>query len=194
MEAFFWPFVLLLVGLLLIFLEVFIPSGGILSVLAAAAVVASVAVAFSEGTMAGALMLVGATLLVPVVVAMAIRWWPHTPIGRLILIKRPESEDEVLPDTEEYHLRDRMIGKVGVAKTHLLPSGDVKIDERVYDAVSIGTAIDKGQKVKVVDVNTQRLVVRLLTNAEGAQEETADDVLSTPLDSLGIDPFEDPLA
>ena len=33
----------------------------------------------------------------------AVKWWPHTPMGKLILIKRPESEDEVLPDTEEYH-------------------------------------------------------------------------------------------
>ncbi len=178
----------------MIFLEIFIPSSGILSVLAAVAIVASIVVAFSEGMMAGALMLLGATVLVPVVVGAAVKWWPHTPIGKLILIKRPESEEEVLPDTEEYHLRDRMIGKVGVAKTELLPSGDVRIEGRVYDAVSNGMVIDKGQPVKVVDVNTQRIVVRPLTSAEASQQETVDDVLSTPIDSLGIDPFEDPLA
>ena len=103
MESFIWPIVLLLLGVLLIFLEIFVPSGGILSVLAACAIVASIVVAFSEGFVAGTLMLLAATVLVPVAIGLAIKWWPHTPLGKLILIKRPESEDEVLPDTEEYH-------------------------------------------------------------------------------------------
>jgi membrane-bound serine protease (ClpP class) len=113
-------------------------------------------------------------------------------MGKSILIRRPESEDEVLPDTDEYH-RDRLVGKIGVARCDLLPSGDVQIDGRTYDAVSNGPAIDRGQSVRVVDVNTQRLVVRELSEAE-MHEETPDDVLSTPLDSLGIEPFDEPLA
>ncbi len=106
MEMFIWPTLLLLLGVAVIFLEIFIPSGGILSVLAACAIIASIVVAFSEGFLVGTLMLLVATVLVPVVIALAIRSWPHTPLGRLILIKRPESESEVLPDTEEYHLRN----------------------------------------------------------------------------------------
>src|SRR5210317_121157 len=120
MEMFIWPALLLLLGVALIFLEIFIPSGGILSVLAACSIVASIIVAFSEGYVAGALMLLIATVLVPIAIGMAIKWWPHTPLGRLILIKRPENEAEVLPDTAEYHLRGEMIGRRGVAKTDLL--------------------------------------------------------------------------
>ena len=100
----------------------------------------------------------------------------------------------MLPDTDEYHLRDGMVGKRGVAKTDLLPSGDVRIEGRIYDAVSRGMAIDKGQAVIVVEVDTQRLIVRPLSDVEVAEQESTDDVLSTPIDSLGIEPFEDPLA
>jgi hypothetical protein len=76
-----------------------------------------------------------------------------------------------------------------------LPSGDVVIDGHVYDAVSNGVVISAGQAVLVIDVNTQRLVVRPLGEAEAAaQERTSPDVLSTPIDSLGIEPFDDPLA
>ena len=114
-------------------------------------------------------------------------------MGKVILIKRPESADDVLPDTNEYHL-DKMVGKSGVAKSDLLPSGDVRIEGRTYDAVSNGMAINKGQAVRVVAVNTQRLVVRPLTDSEVEERDRADDVLSPPLDSLGIDPLEDPLA
>ncbi len=87
-----------------------------------------------------------------------------------------------------------MIGKQGVAKTDLLPSGDVRIEGRVYDAVSRGMAIDRGQAVIVVEVDTQRLIVRPLSEKEVAAQESVNDVLSTPIDSLGIEPFEDPLA
>jgi membrane-bound ClpP family serine protease len=191
MEPYLWPTILLLLGLALVFLEIFVPSGGILSVLAACSVVASIVVAFTNGFMTGTVMLLAATVLVPCAIGLAVRWWPHTPLGKLILIKRPDSEDEVLPDTEQYH-RDKLIGKIGVTRCDLLPGGDVRIEGRNYDAVSTGMPIDKGQRVRVVEINTQRLVVRPLTDAE--QQESSDDVLSTPIDSLGIEPFEDPLA
>ena len=78
----------------------------------------------------------------------------------------------MLPDTEEYHRRDRLVGKRGVAKSELLPSGDVVIEGRVYDAVSNGVVISAGQAVRVIDVNTQRLVVRPLSEAEIAARES----------------------
>ncbi|MHB0957321.1 MAG: NfeD family protein [Pirellulaceae bacterium] len=189
-----WPIVLMLVGIGLICLEIFVPSAGLLGVLATIAVVSSIVVSFSHSLMLGTLMLLVATIVVPVVVVTGIKWWPHTPIGKMILIKRPASEDEVLPDTEEYHRRDRLVGKRGVAKTELLPSGDVLIDGRIYDAMSKGMAISAGQVVRVIDVNTQRLVVRPLSDAELQAEPRSGDVLSMPVDALGIDPFEDPLA
>jgi membrane-bound ClpP family serine protease len=194
MESLVWPVTLLLVGIGLVCLEIFVPSAGLLGILAAVAVVSSIVLAFTHSLAAGTLFLLVATIAVPIVVAIAIKSWPHTPIGKMLLIKRPEHEDEVLPDTEEYHRRDRLVGKRGAAKTELLPSGDVVIDGQVYDAVSNGVVISAGQAVRVIDVNTQRLVVRPLSDAEMAAEKTAPDVLSTPIDSLGIEPFDDPLA
>ena len=195
MESLVWPVMLLLVGLGLVCLEMFVPSAGLLGVLAAVAVVSSIVLAFTHSVVAGTLFLLVATIAVPFVIAVAIKSWPHTPIGKMILIKRPEHEDEVLPDTEEYHRRDRLVGKCGVAKTELLPSGDVVIEGHLYDAVSNGVVIGAGQRVRVIDVNTQRLVVRPLSEAEIAGgARTSPDILSTPIDSLGIEPFDDPLA
>lgn len=194
MESIVWPIVLMLLGLGLVCLEIFVPSAGLLGVLATVAVVSSIVVAFSHSLMLGTLMLLVATIAVPVVVALGIQWWPHTPIGKLLLIKRPASQDEVLPDTEEYHRRDRLVGKRGMAKTELLPSGDVVVEGRVYDAMSNGVVISAGQAVRVIDVNTQRLVVRPLSDAETRAEAGSGDILSTPIDALGIDPFDDPLA
>lgn len=194
MEPLVWPIVLMLLGIGLVCLEIFVPSAGLLGVMATAAVVASIVMGFMHSAVLGTILLLVATLVLPLIVSLGIKMWPHTPIGKLILIKRPQSDKEVLPDTAEYGLRDRLVGKSGVAKTELLPSGDVVIDGQVYDAMSNGMAISAGQPVRVVDVNTQRLVVRPMSAAEIQADPAPGDVLATPLERLGIEPFDDPLA
>jgi membrane-bound ClpP family serine protease len=197
MEPLIWPLILLMLAIALIVLELFVPSGGLLSLLAGLAILASIIVAFSEASWVGVTILVIDVILIPVVIGAAIRWWPHTPIGRMVMITRPSSDSEVLPNTREYRLRETMLGKQGVAVSSLLPSGDVRIEGRVYDAISAGMPIDAGQSVVVVDARTHRLVVRPQTGKqrqEGRPADAADDVLSTPIDSLGLDPFDDPLA
>jgi membrane-bound ClpP family serine protease len=198
MDPLVWPLILLLFGVALIFLEIFVPSGGVLSVLAGLAILASIIVGFGESFFVGTVILVVALIIIPIVVGAAIKWWPHTPFGRMVMINRPASQSEVLPNTREYRLHDTMIGKRGVAVSSLLPSGDVRIDGQIYDSVSAGMAIDPGQEIEVVDVRTQRLVVRPLSDEEKADksetDDESDDILSTPIDSLGIDPFDDPLA
>jgi membrane-bound ClpP family serine protease len=188
------PVLLMALGVGLIALEVFVPSAGLLSVLAAAAIIGAIVMAFSHSLVLGTLMLLAATVAVPLVVAAAISWWPSTPIGRMILIKRPEHQDDVLPDTEEYRWRTEMVGKTGRAKTDLLPSGHVLIDGRRFDAVSNGVAINAGTPIRVIDVSTLRLVVRPLSEAELPADASPSDPLSTPLENLGIDPWENPLA
>ncbi len=202
MDPLIWPLILLLLAIALIFLEIFIPSGGVLTVMAAAALVASIIVGFSRGFMAGTMILFIDVVIIPIVVGVAIKWWPHTPFGRMVMIKRPSGEDQVLPNTKAFRLRQTVLGKRGVAITCLLPSGDVRIDGQVYDSVSDGMAIEAGQAVVVVDVRTQRVVVRPLGQdelseklpAESQDDGGSTDILSTPIESLGIEPFDDPLA
>ena len=199
MEPLFWSLLLLLLGIFLIVLEVFIPSGGVLSVLAAVSVVAAVCVAFTGGMVQGASVLLAATLLVPLVIAAAIRWWPQTPMGRMILIPRPKSERDVLPDGKPYREREQLVGRFGRAKTPMLPSGAIVVGGRTFDAVSLGMAIEPGVPVKVVAIRTNRIVVapaeeHQLQAARADDETAAEDVLSRPIDSLGLDPLDDPLA
>lgn len=198
MDPIWWAVILLVIGLALIFLEVFVPSGGLISCLAALAVLASIAVAFYGSVTGGMIMLIVTAIILPVVIVMAVKWWPHTPLGRLILLPRPENPDDVLPDTEEYRGLESLIGQIGVARCKMLPSGVVKIGRKTYEAVSDGLAVDEGQHVKVIDVRTHRLVVRPLRDDEDYGQETSAnepeeeaDLLDQPIDSLGLD---DPLA
>jgi membrane-bound ClpP family serine protease len=185
---------LLLLGMCILVLELFIPSGGILGVLAALSFVASIVVAFFADPRFGALMLTGEVILIPTLIAIGVHFWPNTPLGRLILIPRPQSDDDILPDGEEYRELKTIVGKRGKAKTKMLPSGVVMIDGKTFDAVSQGMAIDPGEGVLVVAVRTNRIVVRPLDPNEVQPAEPADELLSRPVDAVVPDPFREPLA
>lgn len=185
---------LLLLGMSILVLELFIPSGGILGVLAGLAFVSSIVVAFFADLRFGAIMLTVTAVIIPTMIALGVHWWPNTPLGRLILIPRPEHEDDVLPDGEEYRQLKTIVGKRGKAKSKMLPSGVVMIEGKTFDAVSQGMAIEPGDPVLVVAVRTNRIVVRPLEPHEQQPAEPADEVLSRPIDTVSLDPFQDPLA
>jgi membrane-bound serine protease (ClpP class) len=191
MDPLVWAALLLLVGLTLVICEVFIPSGGMLGLLSIAALVTSVSLAFyHKGLEIGLLFVFVATVLVPAALALAFRYWPHTPMGRRLLLD-VRSSDEVLPDTPERRKLAQLVGKLGVAKTLMLPSGAVLVEGRTIDALSEGMSIEAGQRIRVIAVHGSRVVVR---PAEDDEEPAENDVLSRPIESLGIDSLEDPLA
>jgi membrane-bound ClpP family serine protease len=192
MDPIFWAALLLLVGLTLIMAEIFIPTGGILGFLSFSSIVAAIVLAFYKGTPStGLLFLLIACVGVPVAIAAGFRFLPETPMGKRLLPSIPTTE-EVMPDDEERrHLRG-LVGKVGRAKSKMLPSGAVEIDGRVVDAVSQGFAVEPGQPVRVIEVRGTMVVV-LPIDELPANERDPNDVLAQPIESLGIDPFEDPL-
>ncbi len=186
---------LLLLGMTLIILELFIPSGGVIGCVAAVSLVASVMVAFvGRGMFVGTVMLVANAVFLAVLIPAAIRIWPNTPIGRAIFIGTPD-RDKVLPDNPNYTILKTLIGRRGKVKTMMLPSGIVVIDGEEYDAVSVGVPINPGERIQVVSVQTHTLVVRPAAANEPMDERVPEkDMLARPFDSLGLDPFEDPLA
>jgi len=204
MDPLLWSLLLMAIAIGLVVLEVFIPSAGILGGLSAIAVIASVGIAYYRlGPAYGTMMLAVALVAFPIVVASALRWWPHTPIGRMFVIHPPE-QAEVLPDTEQTRAFEDLLGKHGIAKSPLLPAGAVIVESTTIDAVSQGEAIDKGDPIVVIHVEGNHVVVRRINDTENRgglfeqsvnkEDRATGDVLSQPADVLGIDPLDDPLA
>jgi len=160
MSTLVWVVSLLVLGLGVMVLEVFVPSGGILGFVSILALVASVATAFLElGATAGMASLAVVVLAVPAVLSVAFRWFPETPLGRRVLPPAPESAD-VLPDpTRRQHARD-LVGRTGLTVSELLPWGGVQIDGEVVDAVSEDGPIAAGVAIEVVGVQAAALIVR----------------------------------
>lgn len=54
----------------------------------------------------------------------------------------------------------KLIGKVGFAETVFKTSGKFKYNDKIYDAVSDGEYIEKGSKVKVVEIRNNTIIVK----------------------------------
>lgn len=202
MDMWVWSIGLFLIALAIMTAELFVPSGGVLGTLATLAIIGSLVCAFRESWNVGATMFAVEAVVVPVFLMSAVKWWPHTPIGQRVLNPPPENSDDVLPETDpRYELR-LLVGKFAVAKTKMLPSGIVVIDQRSYDASGEGTAIEPGQIVRVTGVDLNRLEVRPLVPEELAQaarelsvgtatartaSSSPDDILKQPLESLDLE-------
>src|SRR5690349_3754798 len=98
MEPLLWAALLLLLGMVLVLMEVFVPSAGILGFLSVTSILAGIGLAFYNGGLTiGFGFLFGTAIVLPIVLGLAFRWFPETPIGRRLLPGLPRSED-VLPD------------------------------------------------------------------------------------------------
>ena len=188
-----WAILLLLIGCALVVLEVFIPSGGIISILSGVAFITAIVVASWEGPTTGPVtgfVFAALTLFaVPTLVAVAFKYWPKTRMGKAFLGELPR-EDEVVPNDP----RRSLIGQVGVARSKMLPSGAVEINGQMVDAVTQGQAIEPGAYVVVVEVRANRVVVRPAGQDQRPTHSSPQDILSRPIDELGIEPLDDPLA
>lgn len=159
--------------------------------MAAVFFIAGIIMGFFHSLQLGAILLLVTTLCLPLLFLVLVKVWPNTPIGKRVLIRRM-TEDELLPVGDHYN-RESLIGQKGIAKTKMLPSGMIRIGEKSYDAVSDGFAIEEGQPIKVVSIKMNRIMVQPYDPELEIGDFDEDDVLSQPIEDLGIDPIDNPL-
>ena len=160
MDALLWIVALLLVGLAVLVLEVFVPSGGVLGFLSVLAIGAAIVMAFVEqGAALGLTVLAISFVAVPAVLALAFRWFPDTPLGRRVL-PPPPAGDDVRPAAEHRRRLRDLVGRGGRVIHELVPWGEVTIDGLVCDALSESGPLAAGSEVEAVRVEGRGLVVR----------------------------------
>lgn len=186
------PIGFVLLGGLLITLEAFIPSAGILGGLAGLSLLAGVVSAFLyEGMFVGTTFLAITLVGVAVLIQFLIKQWPKTAMGRAILVEPPPPE-ELLPDRSELHA---MVGRVGQALSLMLPSGFIEIDGKRFHASAM-SSVEEGTWVEVLSVrNGNNLFVREISEEQAiqaAKEKTlAENPLKAPIEDVLADPFAD---
>ncbi|MCL2624458.1 MAG: NfeD family protein [Planctomycetaceae bacterium] len=158
MDDWIWAILLLVFAAGIGFLELFIPSGGVLAVVAVLALLGSVVFAFLQGLVFGFVLLLIVVIGLPFLIWYMLEIWKATPIGRRILLD--PAEDPALQPNEEWERHKTLLGKTGTAKSLMMPSGMIEIDGQRFDAVSAGMPIDPGTPVRIVQVDGINLTVR----------------------------------
>jgi membrane-bound serine protease (ClpP class) len=101
-----------------------------------------------------------------------------------------------MPNASHYKRKASLEGQLGIAKTKMLPSGMVVINGEKYDAISDGFPIEAGDPIKVVEVRENRIYVQPY---DGMVEDVSNlpvrdrDILSQPIEELGLESLDDPL-
>lgn len=158
---------LLAASLLLVVAEIFVPSAGLLAIGAGAAAIAGIVVLFRHpdgpawGFVGIGIVLVGA----PASLALGLKVWPHTPIGKKMLLGETTEEELEAKRQAELDARERrraLVGAEGEVVTPLRPVGVVRIADQRYDALAETGIIEPGQRVRVTAVYDNQLKVRAI--------------------------------
>ena len=151
---------LYLVCALLIVAEVFVPSGGLISILALGCLIAGIAVFFHYSAVAGWAGVGIAVVMIPAVLIIAYKIFPKTRFGKSVTLNPPQRQQgDAVPDTARLK---ELLGQVGVVLTPLRPVGMCDFSGRRVECVAESGYVDKDKKVKVIHVEGTQLTVRVI--------------------------------
>jgi len=170
MSIVFWPSVFLVLGLLLLIVEVFIPSGGFIGIGSIVCLVLCLWYAFEQSLGLGVTFMVIDLVALPLTAGLAFSLWSRTPLGRRFLLKPPAPE-EIEVSHADHHL-EILVGQLGRTLTPLRPCGHVEIDGQRADALAEEGFLPAAATVRVLRVRSGQVVVRGLRDpAHDLREE-----------------------
>ncbi len=150
----FLPILLQLAGVAVIIAEIIIPSGGLLSVLAAGLIGWSLYAVFSGVSFGAGMYFVAAdVILLPVLVIVGLKILAKSPAT---LRKELSSNNGVTSQDSE---SEKYLGMRGVALTDLRPAGAAQIDGKRMDVVTPGDYLEKGTEIIVRAVTANQIIV-----------------------------------
>jgi membrane-bound ClpP family serine protease len=149
------PLLILLVGLILVFFEFFLP-GAILGTLGALFILASIVIFAIEAVAAWTVLLYIIAVIVLVILLIKFALWR-------IRTARPGKSIYLNSDQQGYAASEYpkdYIGKKGQALSDLKPSGFVTIEGIRWQATSTGAYIVKGAEIEVIGGEGAHLIVK----------------------------------
>ncbi|WP_052353688.1 NfeD family protein [Neobacillus jeddahensis] len=147
---------LFVAGILLIFLEFFLP-GAVSGTIGVAALILSLFLAGEDATQ------IGVSILIAIFVSVFVFFMMIKIFGKklvlfnkMVLFDRARKEDGYVSNIN----RTDLLGKEGIALTILRPAGTIIINDERIDVVSEGGYIEQNAKIQVIKVEGARIVVR----------------------------------
>ena len=154
------PALLLILGVVLMLIEVFVPGFGFFGISGIVSLVAGIIVRICQGlnlTQSLALILIvfGFFTIATFFMVFSAQ---HGILGRTGLF---ETRATI---SKDYNVASRqlrkLVGRSGKAVTNLSLAGKAKIHGKIYDVVSITSYIEEGSNIKVVEIKDNTIMVR----------------------------------
>jgi membrane-bound ClpP family serine protease len=112
--------------------------------------------------MRNSLLVLGGTAMGVIAASVTLRrFLPHTPgLNRMLLAPPSGEELEALSQREALADFRHLQGREGVATTRLVLSGKARFGDELVDVLADGEPIDRGARVRVIEVTGSRVMVR----------------------------------
>lgn len=154
------PALLLIVGLVLMVIELFVPGFGFFGISGTVSVVAGIIVRICFGlnltqSLTLILMIIG---IITILVMIMIWGAQYGILGKTGLFERRTTLDKDY--NEPSRELKRLVGKSGKTISDLNLGGQAKIRGKIYDVVSISSFIEANKNIKVVEIKNNTIMVR----------------------------------
>lgn len=150
---------LLGIALLLVVVEVFIPSAGVISLIATVVAIAGIVALFRVSVSWGVAGILSMLVLGPTTALFALRILPSTPFGKKLLFGERGEAEPILADPAEDENR-ALMGEEGVAVTDMRPVGAIRVGGKRMQATSEVAMIRAGTAVRIMSVEGNHIRVR----------------------------------
>jgi membrane-bound ClpP family serine protease len=154
------PISLFVLGLIAIIVELFVPAGGVIGFLGVGLVISSIITAYTKfGIFVGTLFLLLGVIILPILFSVTFKIFPHTFAGKIFILRASQKKEEGFSshDEEKFIV---ILNKKGISLTPLRPIGFARINDKKYNVTTTGEFIDKEEKIRVIKVEGNKIVVR----------------------------------
>ncbi len=158
-------------------LEIFIPSGGVLGIVAILSALGGLGAAFMISPVTGLGALGFLTIATPTSLWIALRVFPSTPMGKRIILTDGATEEDI---QEKAYLRSQeleaigaLVGSFGEAVTALRPGGTIRIGDDDIEAFAETGMIQAGTKVEVTRIVSRQVKVHPVDHNASATDSGA---------------------
>ena len=169
-----WEIIIFIVGVILVAVEIFaIPGFGVAGISGIILIVTGLALSmvgnigfefssFPLGELVSAFFIVIIATFFSLILSFYLsrKLFTTTVFGELALAATQEKTEGFTSAVAGYQI---MVGKQGIAKTVLRPSGKIQIGEDIYDATAESGFIDKGENIRVIQYHNLQLFVRKIS-------------------------------
>ncbi|HJN71314.1 MAG: hypothetical protein HOC93_00510 [Phycisphaerae bacterium] len=161
-----WAFIFIAIAIIIFFIEIFIPSGGLLALLGGLSIIASLVAFFMHDINTG-LVATGIYIVFgPIIAWIAFKIWASSSLAKRMILGDDDGDEEFASQESEAQRKQRidalqvLVGKTGETVTVLRPIGVVQIGEQRYDAMAESGVIAANKPIEVVQVYDNQIKVR----------------------------------